>query len=223
MTSTVQEPNNKNTASNTTAATDPSNTAAATDPRDTPAFRGVQKQVLAAQQEATELRKQLEKIRADEDKRTKAKLAEEGKLQELLEAERKEKITLAQQVADLKLQTERGKIEMTLVSEGVSNEYTREGIISRYLAAEKRPEFLEHLAELKEKNPEVFGAAKTTNAAEGRTSGSVGSLQQGTTKTGAQLKADIQSGDIKRVGEARKELDNYYRQHGTLPAGFESP
>lgn len=171
------------------------------DPRDSAPFRGLQKEAARAQQEAAELRKELEKIRTDEEKRTKAKLQEDGKLQELLEAERKEKSELSERVAALQTQAERSRLETQLLQSGVTNEYARDGMINRYLAMAERPDTQAWIAELREQSPESFSTTAVA-APTGRASGSVGSVSQG---AGGDLKTRLASSDPKVKLAALKE------------------
>jgi multidrug efflux pump subunit AcrB len=156
----------------------------------------------------TELRNQIAKIADENAAKEKAELEQQQKWKELAEKTR-------QELEQYKSESEKSKaafdaerlsmrIDAQLKDAGVQIEELRDGIRSRYLATENRPEIDAFITDLKQKRPELFVAPRGANSV-GVKASAVGTINQYSTLTDDQIEQMLKSTDPQVRNAAHRE------------------
>jgi hypothetical protein len=100
---------------------------------------------------AEQLQAELQQYKDAEAAKQQAELEKKGEFEKLIATVKEENATLQDQIKSLQLTNQKGQMDRALLSENVTNEFTRKGMISEYLSleAEGRPEFADWVAPVK--------------------------------------------------------------------------
>jgi hypothetical protein len=177
-----------------------------------------QKRENAMAKQISELRSQMSAIAQEREAKEKAELEAQQKWKELAEKTSGELERYKREAEDRTKAFEAERLSMRIDAQlkdsGVANEFSRDGIRSRYLSMDERPEFEKYIADLKQAQPELFAPAKISV---GVKNSPVGTANQFSHITDEQLAQMLKSPDPKiRMTAHRENL----QRAGLDPAQF---